>query len=59
MTKFELEEIFLGEAVPEGTAARMEHERKMIYLLSKLNVRLNRQREDFLEYLEELLIELR
>ena len=57
MDKFKEEEIFLGEAVPQGTLARMEKERKIGYIISKLNIKLNRQREDLVEYFEELLKE--
>lgn len=57
MEKYYLEEIFVGDTVPEGTIARMEKERQRAYIISKLNVKLNRQKEELIAFLDELLKE--
>jgi hypothetical protein len=57
MDKFDIEEIFAGEAVPEGTIDRMEKERQIAYIVNKLNVRMGKQKDELNHFVEELLRE--
>lgn len=57
MDKPYIEEIFVGETHPEGTLARMERERQIAYIMSRINIRMGKQTEEMIVFITELLRE--